>query len=67
MSCGVCGSTREQKFESEVTIHFPKLKDIDKHPMVLAPELFICLDCGRAEFVIPGGKLARLAEADAIP
>jgi len=67
VSCGVCGSTHEQKFESEVTIHFPKLKDIDKNIIVLAPELLICLDCGRAEFVVPRGKLARLAEADAVP
>jgi len=67
VSCGVCGSTREQKFESEVTIHFPKLKDIDKQPMVLAPELLVCLDCGRAEFVVHGDKLARLGETNAVP
>ena len=67
MACSVCGSIRQQKFESEITIHHPKLKDIDKHPVVVAAELQVCLNCGIADFVIPSDKLAQLAERFAAP
>jgi hypothetical protein len=63
----VCGSIRQEKFESEITVHLPKLKDIDKHPVVVAAELRVCLDCGTADFVIPSDKLAQLAERLTVP
>jgi hypothetical protein len=65
VACSVCGSIRQQKFESETTIHFPKLKDIDKHPVVVAAELLVCLNCGKADLVIPSDKLAQLTERKA--
>jgi hypothetical protein len=65
MSCRACGSTRLENFESEVVIHFSRLKDIEKHPVVLSPELFVCLVCGKAEFIVPEKQLAHLEKRDA--
>ena len=64
MSCCACGSTRLETFEAEVVIHFSRLKDIEKRPVVLSPELFVCLVCGRAEFVVPEKQLAHLEKSD---
>jgi hypothetical protein len=54
MTCTSCGSASLRTFESETSIHFPLLKDIDKLPVVVVcEELLVCLSCGKAEFVVP--------------
>jgi hypothetical protein len=53
------------KFESETSIHFSRLKDINKRPVVVFAELLVCLNCGKAEFFVPEDKLALLAKSDA--
>jgi hypothetical protein len=64
MTCGSCGSVSLRKFESETSIHFSQLKDIDKHPVVVTAELAVCLHCGKAEFIVPEEQLALLAKSD---
>lgn len=64
MTCGSCGSVSLRKFESETAIHFSRLKDIEKHPVAVFAELSICLNCGKAEFVIPEKQLTLLAKSD---
>jgi hypothetical protein len=46
-------------------IHFPELKDIDKHVVWVFPEVVVCLDCGTAEFAVPKEELRQLARGDA--
>jgi hypothetical protein len=53
------------KFESEASIHFSRLKDINRRPVVVFAELLVCLNCGKAEFFVPEDKLALLAKSDA--
>jgi len=53
------------KFESETSIHFSRLKDINKRPVVVFAELLVCLNCGKAEFFVLEDKLALLAKSDA--
>jgi hypothetical protein len=53
------------KFETETSIHFSRLKGIDKRPVVVFAELLVCLNCGKAEFFVPEDKLALLAKSDA--
>lgn len=65
MTCSSCGSLSVSKFKCETSIHFSRLKDIDKRPVVLSAELLVCLNCGKAEFFVPENKLALLAKSDA--
>ena len=66
MTCTSCGSASLRTFESETSIHFPRLKDADKLPVVVVCEqLLLCLNCGKAEFVVPENKLALLAKSAA--
>jgi hypothetical protein len=65
MACSSCGSGSLRTFESETSIHFPRLRDADKLPVVLCTELLVCLGCGKAEFVVPENKLALLAKSAA--
>ena len=64
MLCSTCGFPSLHKFESETSIHFPRLSDMDKPPVVMFEELSVCLKCGKAEFVLPQEKLALLEKSD---
>jgi hypothetical protein len=65
MPCKSCGSLNQSKFCGETAIHFPGLKNIDKHVVWIFPELVVCLDCGTAEFAVPEAELRLLAKGDA--
>ncbi len=65
MPCKSCGSVNQKKFSTEMGIHFPGLKDIDKPTVWVFPEFAICLDCGAAEFAVPEEELHQLAKGDA--
>ena len=61
MICPSCGSANLEKFESEVTIHSLRIKDIDKRPVLIFGELSVCLSCGKADLVVPQPQLAHLS------
>jgi len=61
VTCPSCGSANLEKFESEVTIHSPRIKNIDKRPVLVFGELSVCLSCGKAELVVPQPQLAHLS------
>ena len=63
--CKLCGSVDQKKFSAEMGIHFPELKNIDKPTVWVFPEVTVCLDCGTAEFDVPGAELRQLARGDA--
>jgi hypothetical protein len=63
MACNSCGSVQQKKFRSEIDIHFPGLKHVNKRPVVEFPELIVSLNCGKAEFTIPKDELILLAES----
>jgi hypothetical protein len=65
MTCNSCGSVNQGEFSSEVDIHFPGLRNVKKSPVLVYPELLLCLDCGKAEFTVPKDQLALLAKTDA--
>jgi hypothetical protein len=51
------------KFEAEIAIH-QNSKDINRRPILVFPELLICLDCGIAQFTVPKTALGALAKGD---
>jgi hypothetical protein len=61
MACNSCGAKNQGKFLSEVDIHFPGLRNASKAPVLVYPELLICLNCGKAEFTVPKEELELLA------
>jgi hypothetical protein len=65
MACNSCGSVNQGKFTSEIDIHFPGLGNVKKSPVLVYPEILVCLNCGKAEFTVPKDELALLAESDA--
>ena len=65
MPCMSCGSVNQKKFSAEMGIHFPKLKNIDEPVVWVFPQVFVCLDCGIAEFAVPEAELRQLAKGDA--
>lgn len=60
-----CGSSNQGKFGGEMGIHSLGLRNIDDPVVWVFPELVVCLDCGRAEFVVPSAELRLLAKLDA--
>jgi len=65
MACNSCGSVNQRKFTSEIDIHFPGLSNVRKSPILVYPELLVCLNCGKAEFTVSKDELALLAKSDA--
>lgn len=65
MACDSCGSGNQLQFPSEMVIHFPGLKNLNKPPVLAFPNLRICMDCGSKELVIPESVLLQLGNGAA--
>jgi len=64
LGCGLCGSVNRQVHWR----HEPPFSGIGKHrhlPVVLSPEVYVCLDCCTAELVAPESELRLLVQRDA--
>jgi hypothetical protein len=64
MPCNSCGSINQGKYLAEVGIHFPGLRNAGKGPVFVFPELLVCLDCGKTEFMVPKAELEILTDRD---
>ena len=64
MPCNSCGSINQGKYLAEVDIHFPGLRNAGKSPVLVFPELLVCLDCGKTEFAVPKAELDILTDRD---
>ena len=62
MPCNSCGSINQGKYLGEVDIHF--LRNAGKSPVLVFPELLVCLDCGKTEFIVPKAELHILTNSD---
>jgi hypothetical protein len=62
MTCKSCSSENQRKFTSEINIHFPGLKNLDRPTVLVFPKLLVCMDCGFTEFAIPEAELQRLGK-----
>lgn len=57
MTCKWCGSSKQSRFAAEVAIHSPGPKGLNKPIVWVFPELFLCLNCGKAEFGVHDNDL----------
>ena len=62
--CKSCGTGNQSEFNSEVCIHVPGPKGLEKPAVFVFPKFLVCLNCGFTEFSIPETELRRLAEND---
>jgi hypothetical protein len=62
MLCRSCASNIQQDFGSEIIIHHPGLKNLDKPTVMVFPKIAVCLDCGVTEFTIPETELRLLGK-----
>lgn len=65
MICKRCSSDHQSEFTSEMNLHFPGYEGLTKPTVWLFPKVFICLDCGFAEFIVPETDLPQLKNGDA--
>lgn len=64
MQCNACQSSNWREFTAEINIHFPEMKGIDIPTVWVFPTIFVCMDCGTAQFRIPEAERERLAARD---
>ncbi len=64
MPCKSCGSINQGKYLAEVGIHLPGLRNAGKSPVLVFPELLVCLDYGKTEFMVPKPDLDILTNRD---
>lgn len=60
MACKQCDSENQGKFGSEMAIHYPGLKGLDKPIVMVFRGLLVCLNCGFTEFTVPESELRLL-------
>ena len=65
VACKRCGSICQQEFSGELSAHLPYIKDVSVRPVYVCQHVFICLDCGFAELMIPRPELESLREESA--
>jgi hypothetical protein len=65
LGCRFCGSVNRRKFIGDMSLRPPGLENIDATPVVLSPEVYVCLDCCTAESVVPESELSLLVQRDA--
>ena len=65
MACNSCGAENQERFLAEVSVHFQGLRNVRMLPVLVFPELLVCLNCGKTEFTIPEEDLGRLVQSDA--
>ena len=65
MACISCGAINQGRFLSDVDIHLPGLRNVEKSPVLVYPELLVCLNRGKAEFTVPKEELVLFAASDA--
>jgi hypothetical protein len=56
-TCKSCQSDNQRTFDSEIAIHFPGLKGLNKPVVWVFPRISVCIDCGLAQFAIPEKEL----------
>ena len=56
-SCTSCQSEIRKTFTSEIAIHFPGIEGLNKPIVWVFPTISVCLDCGRAQFMVPEREL----------
>ena len=62
MNCKSCGSDKLGNVSAEIALHFPGLQGLTKPIVWVFPEVFVCLNCGKAEFAVPETQLSCLAD-----
>lgn len=65
VTCKLCGSDGQGKFQAEIAIHSPGLKGLDKPHVWVFPKILVCWNCGNAEFAVPETELRLLEKSDA--
>jgi len=60
-----CGSVSVRKFIGDMSLRSPGLEYIDQRPVVLSPQVYVCLDCCTAELVVPEAELRLLVQSGA--
>ena len=62
MSCKKCASTNQRSFNSEMTIAFRELENVNQAPVYFSQDVVVCLDCGHLELNLPPAKLEQLKQ-----
>ncbi len=65
MSCQACASTHQVEFPTEIAIHIPGRKNLDKPHVFASPKVQLCLDCGFSQFTSSETELRVLRERTA--
>jgi hypothetical protein len=62
MSCRDCHSENQKTFPSEMNIHFPGLKNLERPTVWAFLKLLVCLDCGFTELRLGEKECSLLAK-----
>jgi hypothetical protein len=66
MHCAICASDNLKAFNGELAVHFSGWAGLDKRPLLVFPDMIVCLACGLVEFGLPVEHLWQLRNEDSV-
>ena len=63
--CNSCASANLAEFDSEMNIHFPGLRSLDKPSIFVFPRIMVCLNCGSLRSTLSAEELRILRKSNA--
>lgn len=52
-----CHSENQKTFTSEIALHFAGIEGLNGPFVLMYPTVAVCLDCGKAQFIVPEREL----------
>jgi len=65
MQCKACQSENTRRFDGELTMSPANLEGLKVPPVYISEKIWVCLDCGFAELIVPRSELQSLKKAKA--
>jgi len=60
--CKHCSSDHLGKLSAEMALHLRSIRDVTFPPVLVFPEVLMCLSCGFTEFIVPKDELRLIAK-----
>jgi hypothetical protein len=67
MVCKKCASENQRSLDAELVASYREFENLNRTPFYICQTIWVCLDCGHTELVIPAAELETLKQKPSEP
>jgi hypothetical protein len=67
MVCTKCASENQRSLNAELVASYREFENLNRSPFYVCQTIWVCLDCGHTELVIPAAELETLRRGTSEP